>query len=38
MKRFVVVAVLGIALVSAAGASAGTVLGRQTISPNPSPL
>jgi hypothetical protein len=38
MKRLVVVMVLGTALVSAARASAGTVLSMQTISPNPSPF
>jgi hypothetical protein len=38
MKRLVVVMVLGTALVSAGGASAGTVLSSQTISPNPSPF
>src|SRR6516164_8587696 len=38
MKRLPVVMVLGTALVWAAGASAGTLLGRQTISLNPSPF
>ena len=38
MRGSVVVLVLGAALVVAAGASAGTVVGSQTISPNPSPF
>lgn len=38
MKRSLVAAVLGAALAAAGPASAGSVVGRQTISPNPSPF
>jgi hypothetical protein len=38
MKRLVVLALLGTALVAASAASAGTVLSRQTVSPSPSPF